>query len=125
MIGSDTVGTYANAIAFKAGTAVGTRILNWVSQKCMHEARHGGCRVWVSTDGLPTGMSDKARFEIDASCSTESVIAGSGDETGGPSRGGSMRAATRIEGTQNQGPRTQTQAEMHGDPHKYWLALSI
>ena len=36
-------------------------------------------------------MSDKARFEIDASCSTESVIAGSGDETGGPSRGGSMR----------------------------------
>ena len=44
--------------------------------------------MWVGTVGLPiNGMSVTARVELDAGCSTESIIAGSGDDTGGPSRG--------------------------------------
>ena len=78
-------------------------------------------------------MPATAWFETDADCSTEVVIAGSGDETGGPSSD-SMGAAP--DAPQVRGPQTQRHLksptrepfgfhqdssahkhEMHGDLH--------
>ena len=53
--------------------------------------------------GLPTGMPATAWFETNAGSSTEVlVIAGSGDETGGPSPGSSIAALWALKGPQTQ-----------------------
>ena len=64
---------------------------------------------------------DDVRVELHTGCSSEGIIAGSGDDTGGPSMG-SMRPGPRIERTLNPTPHKQRSRiwqspEMHGDPH--------